>query len=384
MKKDTESFDTYELDSYEQTFGGEPLRSIIKCAQDYFSIKTLKPFQILVMERIMEQEDESYPICAIRDQIVILPTGLGKSIMFLVPSILCKGLTIIVYPILALINDQKRKLDKGGVASIILRGGQTKEQRQQCFEALKQGVKIVITTAESLSNTKVVRELSKYSISLFVIDEAHVVKQWGIGDNPFRPYYGNLGAIIKTLKPRQTLAFTATASESTVEELKSRLFVKKPLVVRGDGDRENIIYYSYVTPNKMEGVFQILKKCQKPAIVFCYSRKDTYSLCLSGLQAIKNVPMRYYHGGLEKQEREAVEQWFLETENGVFPFLSVKDLKEGYLDFENCLYTSQSNYEYLKRNLCNPKQGDVLISKDGTIGKTVTIDYDKMFVVASS
>lgn len=73
-----------------------------------------------------------------------------------------------------------------------------------------------------------------------------------------------------------------------------------------------------------------------------------------------------------------------ETENGVYPFLSVKDLKKGKLDFENCLKTSTANYTYLFRNSCNPCKGDVLISKDGTIGATTTIDFDRKFVVASS
>ena len=73
-----------------------------------------------------------------------------------------------------------------------------------------------------------------------------------------------------------------------------------------------------------------------------------------------------------------------EVENGVYPFLSVKDLKNGVLDFKNCLKTSIESYKYLKRNSCKPEKGDLLISKDGTIGKTCIIDYDKDFVVASS
>lgn len=73
-----------------------------------------------------------------------------------------------------------------------------------------------------------------------------------------------------------------------------------------------------------------------------------------------------------------------ETKNGVYPFISVKDLNENGLDFNNCLLTSIENYMYLKNNSCNPSVNDILISKDGTIGKTTTINYDKEFVVASS
>ncbi|MDB8792601.1 restriction endonuclease subunit S [Romboutsia sp. 1001216sp1] len=106
----------------------------------------------------------------------------------------------------------------------------------------------------------------------------------------------------------------------------------------------------------------------------------------SGVEWLGDIPKDWEYGQLKYLCGYITDGAHIspEIENGVYPFLSVKDLKNGLLDFDNCLLTSVSNYEYLKRNSCNPKPGDVLISKDGTIGKTVTIDYDKDFVVASS
>ena len=106
----------------------------------------------------------------------------------------------------------------------------------------------------------------------------------------------------------------------------------------------------------------------------------------SGVEWLGQIPKDWEYGQLKYLCNYITDGAHIspETENGVYPFLSVKDLKNGHLDFKNCLLTSSNNYEYLKRNSCNPKLGDVLISKDGTIGKTVTIEYDKNFVVASS
>lgn len=106
----------------------------------------------------------------------------------------------------------------------------------------------------------------------------------------------------------------------------------------------------------------------------------------SGVEWLGDIPKDWEYGQLKYLCSYITDGAHIspETENGVYPFLSVKDLKNGHLDFKNCLLTSSNNYEYLKRNSCNPKLGDVLISKDGTIGKTVTIEYDKNFVVASS
>lgn len=115
-------------------------------------------------------------------------------------------------------------------------------------------------------------------------------------------------------------------------------------------------------------------------------KRSSEEMKASGVEWLGQIPKDWEYGQLKYLCSYITDGAHIspETENGVYPFLSVKDLKNGNLDFKNCLLTSSNNYEYLKRNSCNPKLGDVLISKDGTIGKTVTIEYDKNFVVASS
>ncbi|MCR5760573.1 MAG: DEAD/DEAH box helicase, partial [Sphaerochaetaceae bacterium] len=142
------------------------LYEITRTAEQNFKIKTLKPYQILVMHKILEQEyenEEKRP-----GQIVILPTGTGKSLCFLIPATLCRGISIIVYPLLALMNDQTAKLRKAGISCVCLRGGQTRKERKALFKKLEDGCKIVVTNPETLTTKSVKNELKKYRVSLFV------------------------------------------------------------------------------------------------------------------------------------------------------------------------------------------------------------------------
>lgn len=284
-------------------------KEIIDTSLNVFGIGALKPYQLLVMYRVVEQERFDIEV---RDQIVILPTGTGKSLCFMIPALLCSGITVIVYPLLALMNDQMRKLDESGVGYVNLRGGQSAEERRKAFALLKAGkVKIVITNPETLV---LVRDgLSAFRVSLFICDECHVAVKW----NSFRPAYGLMKKAVDALKPRQVLAFTATAGEDTVNLLKKTLFRGNPLLVRGDADRENIIYASYLCITRDFGLVRVLEQCKKPALVFCSTHENTEKACLTAKRCLKNVPMRYYHAGLEKCERQALEKWFLNSDNGV-------------------------------------------------------------------
>lgn len=286
------------------------LDAIVRTASEKFSISALKPYQILVISRIMEQEQSGI----VRNQIVVLPTGIGKSMCFLIPAHLCIGITIIVYPILALINDQFSKLVKAGISCACIRGGQTKKQREGIFQSLSKTTKIILTTPESLQNKTVISRLRQYHISLLVVDEAHVISRWGKG---FRPSYLALGNIVRTLCPNQILAFTATASDQTIKDIRKVLFTTKPLVVRGDADRPNIIYRAYPTICSEQALVYIVRTCEKPAIVFCRTRGETKKLCTVLCSDLPGLPVRYYNAGLSKQEREILEEWFMNSHDGV-------------------------------------------------------------------
>lgn len=141
------------------------LDRILRTSSVKFGITMPKPYQILVIQRILEQEESGI----VRHQLVILPTGTGKSLCFLVPATLCRGITVIVYPLLALMNDQISKLRRAGIDCVSIRGGQTRDQRADVFRRLNSGTRIVLTTPESLQNRTALYRLSRYRISLLVV-----------------------------------------------------------------------------------------------------------------------------------------------------------------------------------------------------------------------
>lgn len=284
---------------------------ILETASKTFGITAVKPFQLLVMQRIVEQDSNEY---VKRDQLVTLPTGTGKSLCFQLPALLCTGITIVVYPLLALMNDQIRNLRELGIETVCLRGGQTKDQRNRELRKLDEGAKIVITNPETLCNEKTYRFFNNRTISLLVCDEAHVISQWG---QTFRPSYLRLHTAVLRLKARQVLAFTATADQKTIRDIKRCIFEKHPLIIKGNPDRDNIFYSTYLCTDRKAGLFQLLNKCQKPAIVFCRKRLDTSILCYTGRRINNKQEQRYYHAGLSKEEREALETWFLNSNDGI-------------------------------------------------------------------
>ena len=321
------------------------MSTILATAASRFGISTLKPYQILVVHRILEQEDSS----TVRHQIVILPTGTGKSLCFLLPAVLCKGITVIVYPLLALMNDQISRLEKAGIDCICIRGGQSHDERRTLFSKLDNGTKIVVTTAESLQNRSVMQELGKRHISLLVVDEAHVISQWG---KDFRPAYGSLANAVIRLRPHQILAFTATASEQTIRDIRTCLFFSRPLIVKADADRSNIIYRAYRSLNRIQAVIELARVCEKPAIVFCRKRSDTMRLCTALVSELKGIGIRYYHAGLSQAEREAVEKWFMSSRDGILVATSAYGMGMDKKDIRTAIHhrLPQTAEEYLQES----------------------------------
>lgn len=333
------------------------LNEIVDTARRRFGIGALKPYQILVTHRIMEQEQSS----AVRDQIVILPTGTGKSLCFLVPACLCRGLTVIVYPLLSLINDQARKLDAARVPYVRISGGMTPEQRLEVMERLSGGVRIVLTTPESLQNPAVLFSLARRRTSLLVVDEAHVISQWG---NGFRPSYRTLSRVVRVLSPHQVLAFTATASRETMKDIRRTLRMTHPLTVRGDADRPNVIYMTCRTLDRTQGLLETVRRCARPALVFCRTRPETEKVCFALQKEMPGMTVRYYHAGLPAGERRSIENWFLDSHDGVLAATSAYGMGVDKPDIRSVIHyrLPQSAEEFLQESGRAGRDGQTAVS----------------------
>ena len=280
--------------------------SVDKCARDVFGISWIRPFQRLVIMNIMERGKKP-------NLLTVLPTGSGKSLCFMLPSVLLEGITVIVYPLLSLMGDQARRFRKLGIPYSLLKGGMSMEEKNAVYAELSsRKSRILVTNVEMLSQKSVRQRLSHLSIELLVLDEAHTVISWG---ESFRPAYRELAAIACALEPRRILAFTATSDEETTVKLKKEILGDDALVIYGGLDRPNIIYHRLQTVFPLLDIIRILeKKESRPALVFCQSRPLTEELARKLSPYFRTY---HYHAGLDKDMRLETERLFQDDHEAV-------------------------------------------------------------------
>jgi len=299
---------------------------VTQTAWENFGIKYLYPWQRLVVANILEayeyqkniqnfeslqEGDDSF--CRGR-QIVLLPTGAGKSLCFQLPALILDGPSLIIYPLLALMSDQQRRMEEGALRSVIFRGGQSREERLENYRKIKDGAQIILANPEVLQSEELLEELKELNIKHIAIDEAHCCSEWG---DSFRPAYLQLGRVIKTLNPPVITAFTATASPEVLKRVAEILFDGNAHVVRSESDRQNIHYFvRYASAKKKEALY-LAKTEARPMIVFCGTRDKTEDMAQELNVCFGSGTARFYHAGLEKKEKDETEKWFFESKDGI-------------------------------------------------------------------
>ena len=252
-------------------------------------------------------------------QIILLPTGAGKSLCFQVPALLLDGPTVIIYPLLALMSDQFRRMAEGGLEPVIFKGGQTKEEREAQLARMegsdgKPPAKLIIANPEVLSAGTLIDRIAACNVVHLAIDEAHCVTEWG---DSFRPGYLELTNIIKKLHPFAVSAFTATASPPVLQRIAEILFEGRAHLVRGESDRTNIIYFVKHCRVKNPALLEEVKKRKRPMVIFCSSRKGTEQTASFLRLRLNDENIRFYHAGLEREEKAETEKWFHEHKSGI-------------------------------------------------------------------
>ncbi|MDR1785977.1 MAG: RecQ family ATP-dependent DNA helicase [Spirochaetaceae bacterium] len=288
---------------------------IIECAKNVFGIDYLYPWQRLVVTNILDAVaggDEERRLWA--HQIVLLPTGAGKSLCFLLPAALLPGPSLIIYPLLALMSDQKRRMDSAGLEAVVFRGGQTPEEREGNFKRLQGGARVILANPEVLQSEALVDRLAGVGILHAAIDEAHCTCEWG---DTFRPAYLTLGKILARLNVPVVTAFTATASEGVLRRTAEVLFDGDAHIVRSDSDRPNIRYYLRRAFAKQKAALLLAIQEEKPMIVFCGTRLKAEQTARLFSLYFGRDRVRFYHAGLERDEKKAVEQWFFPRDDGI-------------------------------------------------------------------
>lgn len=292
------------------------LEDIDIIAEKRFSIQSLRPMQREVIFRVVyacQSEKE-------KRQVVILPTGAGKSLCFMLPALMIDGITLIIYPLLSLMTDQKRRLDEANIDCVVFSGGKSEREWEEMWAEIENGCKIIIANPEILCRADIVDTLKQFKLSHFVIDEAHCVVEWG---ESFRPSYLALPSLIEKLKPVCVSAFTATASDRVLFEMRRLLFSSENAgeVIRGEGDRKNIRYYAVKTYSKMRALKELCISEKRPLLVFSGTRLEAEYEAKTMYDFLQDRGERdsvyFYHAGLTKKERARIEEWFYQSSSGI-------------------------------------------------------------------
>lgn len=318
----------------EYSVSEDPIQAL---ARERFHVPHLLPLQRFVIANILDNvAQETKPIeekailrreegCgdlsgetkneATFNQLVLFPTGFGKSICFQLPSLLLKGLTVVVYPLLALMNDQKRRFDEAQIPCALFRGKLSEEEWHSQELLISSGkATTVVVNPEILGATKLRRFLCRFTIAHMVIDEAHCISEWG---ETFRPSYLTLGESARTLSPRILSAFTATAGPQIIASIEEKLFLGNSYeLVNAEADRPNILYGVVPSLSPTRCLRRLIVSCKKPAIIFERSRPGT-KIKAEYLQSIGFINSRFYHAGLSSPERKATEEWFHSSDDAI-------------------------------------------------------------------
>ena len=275
-------------------------------AERLFSISYLYPVQRYAVSNILDGID----------QIVVMPTGAGKSLCYQLPAGILPGFTLVVVPLLSLLRDQLRRLGELDLPCAALRGGQDAASRRRVMEDVaRERVKLVFTTPEMLEGLGRDRFFRGLVLHHVVVDEAHCISEWG---ESFRPSYLRLGAFVERVKPPLVTAFTATASPRVLGRIVSLLYPERsPSVLQESPDRPNIRYAVRTVLSKARALRRLLGPDAEASVVFCLTRREAELYARVLRRRLAGREIFFYHAGLSRQERSRVESWFLDSRSGI-------------------------------------------------------------------
>ncbi|QLE87245.1 DNA helicase RecQ [Shewanella sp. Scap07] len=245
--------------------------------------------------------------CQGLDSLVIMPTGGGKSLCYQLPATMLPGLTIVVSPLISLMKDQVDSLTQMGVAAAYLNSSLSREDTQGIYQKMHRGeLKLLYVSPERLLMPNFIERMQALPLSLFAIDEAHCISQWG---HDFRPEYALLGQLKQLFAHVPVMALTATADQVTRQDICTRLGIN-PYVLLTSFDRPNIRYTVAEKLNAANQLRQFVQAQQgNSGIIYCSSRRRVDEvaerLTLQGYKA------EAYHAGKTQQERADVQERFL-------------------------------------------------------------------------
>ncbi|MFU2075003.1 DNA helicase RecQ [Gallibacterium anatis] len=238
---------------------------------------------------------------------ILMATGGGKSLCYQIPALCFPGLTLVVSPLIALMQDQVDQLTANGVAAAYLNSSQTLEQQREIEQqALSGKLKLLYISPEKVMTTAFFYFIQQCQVSFIAIDEAHCISQWG---HDFRPEYSQLRSLTRVFPHIPIMALTATADRVTREDILELLNLQQPFVYIGSFDRPNI---RYTVVEKFKPQEQLLKfvKSQKGKSGIIYANSRNKVERLAEMLQRKGISAKAYHAGFSNEIREQVQHDF--------------------------------------------------------------------------
>lgn len=279
---------------------------ITAALRHYFGIDGFRPGQQEACDALLSGQDA----------LVLMPTGGGKSLCYQLPALIARqrgaGLTVVISPLIALMQDQVQQLRQRGIHAVALHSGQDPQQQRALVSDLMQhGADILYASPERAALPGFRNLLQRLHVSFLAIDEAHCMSQWG---HDFRPEYMRLGELRQALNV-PTIALTATATPRVVDEIVQTLHLHHPMIIRGNFARPNLRFAVHPLPKDAQRLAMVQQTLHDlglghdanagRAIIYCATRKKVESVA----QTLKEQHMRvaYYHAGRTDSMRARVQ-----------------------------------------------------------------------------
>jgi ATP-dependent DNA helicase RecQ len=275
------------------------LKTVQSILKSFWGYDSFRPQQLAVIDAVLKK----------KDTLTLLPTGAGKSICFQVPTLLEDGICLVISPLIALMQDQVKDLQSKNIPAIALGGHLSEEAQAEVMAAAKRGkYKFIYCSPEKLAQKQFQEDLAQINVTLFAIDEAHCISQWGYD---FRPPYRKL-SILKALFPHTPiLAMTASAIPVVQEDIQKQLSFKNGTTITDTFLRSNLKYSIQKVTVKIHSLKSLLQNLEGACIIYCNTRNNVAQLA----QLLLNYGFSVgaYHAGISMEARKVVQDLWMQN-----------------------------------------------------------------------
>jgi ATP-dependent DNA helicase RecQ len=276
-----------------------PFDDAVAALQRHFGYPGFRPGQDYIVQTILSG----------KDTIAIMPTGGGKSICYQIPAILRNGLTIVVSPLISLMQDQVAALERVRIPATFINSVIDQREMLARLEKARSGwYKLIYVAPERFESSNFLKKLKGVQIGMLAVDEAHCISEWG---HDFRPSYKKLKEVIPELGKPQVVALTATATPDVRRDIQTQLGLEQPEIIVRGFDRPNLSFRVMKGVNKRDEIFRMCSGADT-GIVYAGTRNAVEEL--AQILRAHGIPAEPYHAGLESQQRARVQQRFMSGE----------------------------------------------------------------------